>query len=92
MYEGKQRTAEPYLMGETTSKNINIHCYQTAGDSNSEKNLGWKNFILHKITNVEIKNEKFDIRPDYNFPKDYCPNTVISEVDNDHGSRSGPGR
>ena len=57
-YGGLPREVEPYIYGEVNSKeNTQIHAYQTGGKS-LQSELGWRNFRIADISNLEILNEK----------------------------------
>ncbi|PLY09977.1 MAG: hypothetical protein C0626_07245 [Arcobacter sp.] len=42
VYNGKNRTVEPYTFGESTKGNDTLSAFQIEGGSNSSKDLGWR--------------------------------------------------
>ena len=66
-YDGGVRTVEPYCHGVLKNGNEALRAYQIEGYSKSKNPTGWKLFLISKILNLTINNEKFQIiRPEYN--------------------------
>lgn len=63
-YEGKLRVVEPHCYGETTAGNEGLRAYQIGGYSSSGK-MGWKMYDLGKADDIDVTEDKFDVRSDY---------------------------
>jgi predicted DNA-binding transcriptional regulator YafY len=64
-YHGKARVLEPYLFGMMGGKE-HLHCYQTAGESESGGIPQWRNLRLDELENLKlIKESYFSIRETY---------------------------
>ena len=64
------RRAAPHAIYISSAGNKNLDAYQFDGYSQSGNLPDWRNFLLSKIKNLEILNEKFEIAPGY---KSYSP-------------------
>lgn len=75
---GRTRTVEPYMVYNTRRGSRTLHCYQLSGYSESGRPTGWKNPLLSSLRSVEIQEETFAPRPEYNphnrdmFPIVHC--------------------
>lgn len=73
------RRAAPYAIYVSTAGNTNLDAYQYDGYSQSGNLPDWRNFLLEKIQNLEVLNEKFEVAPGY---KSYSPkyNRAIHKI------------
>ena len=78
-YDGKQRTVEPYLVGNTPTGKQSLRAYQIGGYSNSEI-PAWKTFTIMKISNVVLTDDHFSKRFDYN-PNDKGMMSILHRVE-----------
>ncbi|WP_419868020.1 hypothetical protein [Chryseobacterium sp. CT-SW4] len=63
-YEGGLRVIEPHCYGETTAGNKGLRGYQIDGYSSSGQ-MGWKMYDLSKADNIEITEDRFEVRTGY---------------------------
>lgn len=65
-YENQSiRRAAPHAVYISSAGNKNLDAYQFDGYSKSGNLPDWRNFLLSKIQNLEILDEKFEIAPGY---------------------------
>lgn len=64
-YDGMPRVVEPHLLGTTKTGNLALRAYQIGGYSSSGV-LSWKLFLVEKMSNIQVLNDDFVERPDYN--------------------------
>jgi len=79
-YEGGIRIVEPHLLGEKTSGNIALSAYQIRGYSESRSVPFWRNYLLDKITDLEILDETFNSTRDGYNPNDKTMETIICKI------------
>lgn len=85
-YLGRRRTVEPHLCGRTGAGEEMLLAYLVGGYSLSGSPLGWRNYRLTKVRDVEILKDGFGgTRPGFNphdprFAVVYCrlPNGLTS--------------
>ncbi len=79
-YDNKKRVANPYIYGKSKLKNLTISAYQTGGES-SKKLPGWRPFLLDKMLNLKVLNDRTFVPtdPSYN-PDDKFFLEVIAKV------------
>ena len=65
-YEGTERIVHPFLIGINKRGNESLRAYQVDGYSSSGELPAGRLFLLDRIDFVEIIDEKFPIRDDYN--------------------------
>ena len=66
-YNGGFRTVEPHCYGISTAGNEVLRAYQVGGYSESDKPVGWKLFVVSKISTLRVLAEHFTgPRPEYN--------------------------
>jgi hypothetical protein len=59
------RLIEPYLLGVTTVGNPALQAWFVSGASASGQGPGWRTFLLAQITSIELADETFTPRRDY---------------------------
>jgi hypothetical protein len=64
--EGNTRTIEPYMVYTSTKGKRLFHCYQLSGFSERGQSQGWKNPEVESFAKVEVLQDKFQPRTDYN--------------------------
>ena len=66
VYDGHARVVEPHTFGVDKHGREMLCGYQTAGTSTSGKPVGWKFFLLGKISALALTEERFaSPRPQY---------------------------
>lgn len=63
--EGRVRVVEPYALHQGKDS-VLLHCFQVEGYSASPNPIGWRNLKLTNIQFVQVLNQTFEIRPDFN--------------------------
>jgi hypothetical protein len=67
IYNGCQRTVEPYILGKLHTGHEALSAYQISGYSSSHQVPAWKNFALEKILSLHLLSQHFRInQTDYN--------------------------
>jgi hypothetical protein len=64
--EGNIRTIEPYMVYTSTKGKRLFHCYQLSGFSERGQTQGWKNPEVESFVEVQVLQDKFEPRPEYN--------------------------
>lgn len=65
-YDGHARIVEPHTFGVDKHNREMLCGYQTAGTSTSGKLVGWKFFLVAKISRLQPADERFATpRPEY---------------------------
>jgi len=76
-YDGGIRVVEPYAYGYGKNGDLKLRAYQVSGYSSSGQVEGWKLFNAGKITDIQIFNERFSVRAEYNpFGDKHIPNII----------------
>jgi hypothetical protein len=66
LYDGHARIVEPHTFGVDKYDRQMLCGYQTAGASTSGNPVGWKFFLVAKITGLQATEERFAMpRPEY---------------------------
>lgn len=65
-YKDEVRKVEPYLYGISSADKYLLRGYQTKNLSDHLSNPGWRLFDEENIEDIEILNETFIIRKEYN--------------------------
>ncbi len=78
----RHRIGEPHaLFNHNTTKNLTVDVYQTGGYSSSTSNIDdWRDFILDRMSNVIILEDRFEPRPSYNPNSDRYKN-CLAKID-----------
>ncbi|WP_368293881.1 WYL domain-containing protein [Dehalobacter sp. TBBPA1] len=79
-YEGTERIVHPYLIGINKKGNESLRAYQVGGFSSSGHLPEWRLFLLDQIDFVEIIDEYFQIKNDYN-PDDKGMTQIIYRIE-----------
>lgn len=79
-YEGTERIVHPFLIGINKKGNEALRAYQVGGYSSSGDLPAWRLFLLDRIDLVEIIDENFQIRDDYN-PDDKGMTQIIYRIE-----------
>lgn len=67
VYQGSgTREIEPYVLFKDHEGNVLVSAYQRAGVSKHGSVSGWKTFDVNRITSLQVSDEHFELRPDYN--------------------------
>jgi hypothetical protein len=63
---GNTRIVEPCMVYTSTKGKRLFHCYQLSGFSERGQSQGWKNPEVESFTAVEVLQDNFKPRPEYN--------------------------
>ena len=63
---GGNRVVDPHIVYESSAGKILMDAYQTSGYSEGGESIGWKRGEVDQITSVQILDQTFSVRSDYN--------------------------
>ncbi len=75
-----QREVEPYALCRTAQGSLVIVGFQRTGYSRSGRSSGWKTLDLNSVTRIQVLDEVFSPRADYNPEESKRFVSVIVEV------------
>ncbi len=79
VYGDSARIGEPYIYGKTKKRQELVLVYQTEKEGESTKPQGWRMLKFSEITSLEITDQNFSIREDYN-PYDDTIREVFAKI------------
>jgi predicted DNA-binding transcriptional regulator YafY len=80
-YEQSLRVVEPYLIGETRRGNLVLSAFWVDGYSSSGSRPEWRQYVLDKVTALEVLEERFvPPRPGYD-PRDRRMRRIVCRVE-----------
>jgi hypothetical protein len=65
-YKGGARIVEPHQVAYNERNNLALSAYFVRGYSSSGSGVGWREYLISDIQGVQILEENFSTRPDYN--------------------------
>jgi WYL domain-containing protein len=81
-YRGRPRVAHPHALFVASTGTYCLDAVQVAGRSTSGPLPGWRRFDLESVEAVTIREDRFDIDPDFDRrARDYRKGTLLAAVD-----------
>ena len=79
-YMGSNREVEPYALCGTSGDQLILVVYQRSGHSKSGRPVGWKTLDLGHIISIEVLDQVFRPRADYNPRENQRYSRIIAEA------------